>query len=212
MLTEPSFALCVSACPSDTNATVPKPGTAGQGQAIQVCGQSFQVDWDCGKGDISNSTFCLNDPLPTIASNNTVLFHHFCVPVLSDVADAAKSLLPSNASFFTPDNDGLFRVVGGLEQSWQTVLVCLAASVALSFTVLLFLRWCGGLFMFSLILGTWAALLWGGSLAKQKSEDGSYEDNEDVQTGLKITSIVLYVAAAIFFVVRHDFGLVSSMV
>ena len=65
--------------------------------------------------------------------------------------------------------------------------------------------------MFSLILGTWAALLWGGSLAKQKSEDGSYEDNEDIQTGLKITSIVLYVAAAIFFVVaifmRHTLRL-----
>ena len=43
VLTEPSFALCVSACPSDTNATVPKPGTAGHRKAIQVCGQSFQV-------------------------------------------------------------------------------------------------------------------------------------------------------------------------
>jgi hypothetical protein len=192
---DPTFALCVDSCPSNITS------------AVKVCpGQEGQAEYTVTSG--GNDHVCTSSPgdfklsCHQVVSSTTPKFGHFCVPTLGSSGSGSSG------------QDALVRVVGGLQHAWKTIGVSLIVCVALSFAVLLFIRACGGVFVFSLIVGTLVCLLWGGALAGSKSKDGALDP--DVRTSFKWFSYGLYGLGAVFTVLalflRHQIRLSISVI
>lgn len=193
---DPSFALCVDACPTDSSSIVNVCPANPDGFQVTPGGPPF-----C-KVKGSDAKFQLG--CAEVLAQTKPHFDHFCVPSVPDSGAGGSAGAPS----------ALVRVVGGLENAWKTIGVSLIVAVVLSFAVLLFIRACGGVFIFSLLLATFACLVWGAQLAGAKSHDAELES--DVRKTFKWGSIGMYGLAFSFLVLaiflRHQIRLSIKVV
>ena len=191
---DPTFALCVDVCPTNSSSIISVCQANPDNYTVTPGGSSCQPD---GRSIKNFRLGCKQ-----VEERTRPHFSHFCIPTTASVSAGSSS------------PNSLARVVGGLENAWKSIGVSLIIAVLLSFAVLLIIRVCGGIFVFSLLLATFATLVWGGVLAGKKADDATLES--DVRNTFKWASYGVYGLAFSFLVLalflRHQIRLSIKVV